>query len=235
MSIIYLALGHFTISSPVNYFFNRHDIADIATEIDGKTADEVKKYSKTFWSRYKEISDYERYITKIEKGESELEKQAEIQEQLAAKIGRHRLPLQQMKIHYTQPTKGKNYTEEEDRFLIVMLEKYGYGTENVYDKIRQEIKGSPLFRFDWFLKSRTSQEISRRCNTLISLIQKENAELEEETKEDKKVMFLCAEVSIYIPFEILIHKYCLIEEGQFKSQYPRVVKVQTSLIYKFFR
>ncbi|CAO3680362.1 unnamed protein product [Umbelopsis ramanniana] len=166
--------------------FGRHDITDIATEIDGKTADEVKKYSKTFWSRYKEISDYERHITKIEKGESEIEKQAEIQEQLTAKIGRHRLPLQQMKIHYTQPTKGKNYTEEEDRFLIVMLEKYGYGTENVYDKIRQEIKGSPLFRFDWFLKSRTSQEISRRCNTLISLIQKENAELEEETKEDKK-------------------------------------------------
>lgn len=149
--------------------------------------DEVKKYSKTFWSRYKEISDYERYISKIEKGESEIEKQVEIQEQLAAKISGHRIPLQQMKIHYTQPTKGKNYTEEEDRFLIVMLEKYGYGTENVYDKIRQEIKNSPLFRFDWFLKSRTSQEISRRCNTLISLIQKENAELEEETKEDKRV------------------------------------------------
>ncbi|GAB5585572.1 chromatin remodeling complex Adenosinetriphosphatase [Umbelopsis nana] len=167
--------------------FGRHNIAEIASEVDGKTADEVKKYSKTFWSRYKEISDYERHITKIEKGESELEKQAEIQEQLTAKIGRHRIPLQQMKIHYTQPTKGKNYTEEEDRFLIVMLEKYGYGTENVYDKIRQEIKGSPLFRFDWFLKSRTSQEIGRRCNTLISLIQKENAELEEETREDKKV------------------------------------------------
>ncbi|KAM3588764.1 chromatin remodeling complex Adenosinetriphosphatase [Umbelopsis sp. WA50703] len=166
--------------------YGRNNIAAIAAEIEGKTGDEVKKYSKTFWSRHKEISDYERHIAKIEKGESELEKQAEIQEQLAEKINRHRLPLQQMKIHYTQPTKGKNYTEEEDRFLIVMLEKYGYGTENVYDKIRQEIKGSPLFRFDWFLKSRTSQEISRRCNTLISLIQKENAEEEEETREEKK-------------------------------------------------
>lgn len=180
-SIIYILLHELTVAT------YRHNIAEIASEVDGKTADEVKKYSKTFWSRYKEISDYERHITKIEKGESELEKQAEIQEQLTAKIGRHRIPLQQMKIHYTQPTKGKNYTEEEDRFLIVMLEKYGYGTENVYDKIRQEIKGSPLFRFDWFLKSRTSQEIGRRCNTLISLIQKENAELEEETREDKKV------------------------------------------------
>jgi SWI/SNF-related matrix-associated actin-dependent regulator of chromatin subfamily A member 5 len=66
-----------------------------------------------------------------------------------------------------------------------MLEKYGYGTENVYDHIRREIKQSPLFRFDWFLKSRTSQEVARRCNTLISLIQKENAEFEE--PEEKKV------------------------------------------------
>ncbi|CAO0800894.1 unnamed protein product [Mucor circinelloides] len=164
--------------------YGRKDLASIVTELEGKTLDDVKKYSKVFWSRYKEISDYERHISKIEKGESELEKQAEIQGQLTEKVQRHRVPLQQLKIHYTQPTKGKNYTEEEDRFLVVMLEKYGYGTENVYDNIRREIKQSPLFRFDWFLKSRTSQEVARRCNTLISLIQKENAEFEE--PEEKK-------------------------------------------------
>ncbi|RCH87009.1 hypothetical protein CU098_000744, partial [Rhizopus stolonifer] len=164
--------------------YGRKDLESITSELEGKTLDEVKKYSKAFWSRYKEIADYERHISKIEKGESELEKQADIQGQLTEKVQRHRVPLQQLKIHYTQPTKGKNYTEEEDRFLVVMLEKYGYGTENVYDNIRREIKQSPLFRFDWFLKSRTSQEVARRCNTLISLIQKENAEFEE--PEEKK-------------------------------------------------
>lgn len=100
-----------------------------------------------------------------------------------------------MKIHYTQPTKGKHYTEDEDRFLVIMLEKHGYGTENVYDIIRQEIKKAPMFRFDWFLKSRTSEEIKRRCNTLITLIQKENAEIEEEEddeeeEEEEKVIFI---------------------------------------------
>jgi SWI/SNF-related matrix-associated actin-dependent regulator of chromatin subfamily A member 5 len=34
----------------------------------------------------------------------------------------------------------------------------------------------PLSRFDWFLKSRTPQEISRRCSTLIALISKEDEE-----------------------------------------------------------
>lgn len=167
--------------------YGRNNLQAIASEVEGKTLEEVKKYSKVFWARYKEIADYERQIAKIERGESELEKMADIQEQLTEKISRHRIPLQQLKIHYTQPTKGKNYTEEEDRFLLVMLEKYGYGTENVYDYIRREIKESPMFRFDWFLKSRTSQEIARRCNTLIGLVQKENAELEESAQEDRKV------------------------------------------------
>ncbi|KAI9247151.1 SNF2 family N-terminal domain-containing protein [Phascolomyces articulosus] len=160
--------------------YGRKNVQAIASDLgEGKTLDDIKKYSKVFWSRYKEIADYERHITKIERGESELEKMADIQEQLTEKVSRHRVPLQQLKIHYTQPTKGKNYTEEEDRFLLVMLEKYGYGTENVYDNIRREIKESPMFRFDWFLKSRTSQEIARRCNTLIGLIQKENAEFDD--------------------------------------------------------
>ncbi|RUS17366.1 SNF2 family N-terminal domain-containing protein [Endogone sp. FLAS-F59071] len=164
----------------------RNQLSSIADEVEGKTLEEVKKYSKVFWARYQELSDYEKLISKIEKGESELLKQVEIQEQLSAKVTRHRIPLQQMKIQYSQPTKGKNYTEEEDRFLIVMLQKHGYGTENVYDRIRQEIRNSPMFRFDWFLKSRTAPEIGRRCNTLIALIQKEDAEVEEKEKEDRK-------------------------------------------------
>ncbi|CAO3634318.1 unnamed protein product [Cunninghamella blakesleeana] len=166
--------------------YGRNDLENITAEIEGKTFEEVKKYSKVFWSRYKEIAEYERQIAKIEKGESELEKQAEIQQQLSNKVNQHRVPLQQMKIPYSQPTRGKQYTEDEDRFLVIMLEKYGYGTENVYDIIRQEIKKAPMFRFDWFLKSRTSEEIKRRCTTLITLIQKENAEIEEEEEEEEE-------------------------------------------------
>ena len=53
-------------------------------------------------------------------------------------------------------TKERNYTEEEDRFLICMLHKLGFDKENVYDELRQCIRNSPQFRFDWFLKSRTA-------------------------------------------------------------------------------
>jgi SWI/SNF-related matrix-associated actin-dependent regulator of chromatin subfamily A member 5 len=37
-----------------------------------------------------------------------------------------------------------------------MLHKLGFDKENVYEELRYTIRQSPQFRFDWFLKSRTS-------------------------------------------------------------------------------
>lgn len=45
---------------------------------------------------------------------------------------------------------------------------------------------APQFRFDWFIKSRTALELQRRCNTLITLIERENQEIEEKEKAEKK-------------------------------------------------
>jgi SWI/SNF-related matrix-associated actin-dependent regulator of chromatin subfamily A member 5 len=70
-------------------------------------------------------------------------------------------------------TNKKVYTEEEDRFLLVMLNKYGVEGDLIYEQIRDEIRESPLFRFDWFFLSRTPQEIGRRCNTLIQTVVRE--------------------------------------------------------------
>ncbi len=70
-------------------------------------------------------------------------------------IGRYKAPFHQLRISYGT-NKGKNYTEEEDRFLICMLHKLGFDKESVYDELRQCIRNSPQFRFDWFLKSRTA-------------------------------------------------------------------------------
>ena len=68
---------------------------------------------------------------------------------------RYKAPFHQLRIQYNT-NKGKNYTEEEDRFLLCMLHKLGFDKENVYEELRYAIRQSPQFRFDWFLKSRTS-------------------------------------------------------------------------------
>jgi len=162
--------------------YGRENLEEIAKEVEGKTFDEVKKYSKVFWNRCNELADYEKVIGAIERGEGKLKRKDEIQAHLTSKVKRYKNPLQQLKIIYGQ-NKGKFYTEEEDRFLICTLERLGYGEDDVYEKIRQEARNSPLFRFDWFLKSRTAAEINRRCNTLITLIEKENNEIEEEEEK----------------------------------------------------
>ena len=57
-----------------------------------------------------------------------------------------------------------------------MLHKLGFEKESVYDDLRVSVRTAPMFRFDWFIKSRTAQELQRRCNTLITLIEKEMGE-----------------------------------------------------------
>ena len=54
-----------------------------------------------------------------------------------------------------------------------MLDRYGVDGEGLYEKIRDEIRESPLFRFDWFFLSRTPVEIGRRCTTLLNTVAKE--------------------------------------------------------------
>jgi len=154
--------------------YGRHDYENIAMEVDSKEADEIKKYAKVFWKRYKEIANWEKHIAAIREGEQKAQRVVEHRDMLRRKMKMYRVPLQQLKLSYTVSTTNKKvYTEEEDRFLLVMLDKHGLDTEGIYEKIRDEIRESPLFRFDWFFLSRTPQEIGRRCNTLIATVAKE--------------------------------------------------------------
>ena len=91
---------------------------------------------------------------------------------IKGKMERYRNPWLELKIQYG-PNKGKAYTEEEDRFLLCMMHKLGYGA---WDEMKAEIRKSWRFRFDWFFKSRTPQELGRRCDTLIRLVEKETEE-----------------------------------------------------------
>jgi SWI/SNF-related matrix-associated actin-dependent regulator of chromatin subfamily A member 5 len=154
--------------------YGRHAYDQIALEVDSKEPEEIKTYAKTFWKRYKEIANWEKHIAAIKDGEQKAQRVVEQAELLKKKLKMYRVPLQQLKLNYTVSTTNKKvYTEEEDRFLLVMLDKFGLDKEGVYDQIRDEIRESPLFRFDWFFLSRTPQEISRRCTTLITTVAKE--------------------------------------------------------------
>jgi SWI/SNF-related matrix-associated actin-dependent regulator of chromatin subfamily A member 5 len=154
--------------------FGRQNYTGISEEVDGKEADEIEAYAKVFWKKYKTLDNWQKYINVVEEGEARVRNVEERKRLLAKKIGMYRMPLQQLTIKYTVSTTNKKvYTEEEDRFLLVMLNKYGVEGDAVYEQIREEIRNSPLFRFDWFFLSRTPQEIGRRCNTLLQTVVRE--------------------------------------------------------------
>lgn len=52
---------------------------------------------------------------------------------------RYRAPFHQLRLSYGN-NKGKNYTEEEDRFLVCMLHKLGFDKENVYEDLRSSVR-----------------------------------------------------------------------------------------------
>ncbi|ESO93825.1 hypothetical protein LOTGIDRAFT_182249 [Lottia gigantea] len=168
-----------------NEKYGRDDIDSIAREVEGKTPEEVIQYSTVFWERCNELQDIEKIMAQIDRGEARIQRRIGIKRALDVKMARYRAPFHQLRIQYGT-NKGKNYTEEEDRFLVCMLHKLGFDKENVYDELRQAVRQAPQFRFDWFIKSRTAMELQRRCNTLITLIERENLELEEKEKAEKR-------------------------------------------------
>lgn len=157
-----------------SHTYGRGNFEGIAQQCQNKNAGEIKQYAKVFWQRFKEISDWQKYIKHIEDGEEKLKKIEHQRKTLRKKMLLYRVPLQQLKINYSVSTTNKKvYSEEEDRFLLVQLDKHGLDKEGIYDIIRDEIRESPLFRFDWFFLSRTADELKRRCTTLLTTIVKE--------------------------------------------------------------
>ncbi|XVF28376.1 hypothetical protein REPUB_Repub15cG0024300 [Reevesia pubescens] len=162
--------------------YGRNDIKSIASEMEEKTEEEVERYAKVFKERYNELNDYDRIIKNIERGEARISRKDEIMKAIGKKLDRYKNPWLEMKIQYGQ-NKGKLYNEECDRFMICMVNKLGYGN---WEELKAAFRTSPLFRFDWFMKSRTTQELARRCDTLIRLVEKENQEYDERERQARK-------------------------------------------------
>ncbi len=143
-----------------NEKYGRDDIENIAKEVEGKTPEEVMEYSAVFWERCHELQDIDRIMAQIERGEAKIQRRASIKKALDAKVwtlfrwacfasalmclfrtqmSRYRAPFHQLRIAYGT-NKGKNYTEEEDRFLVCMLHRLGFDKENVYEELRAAVR-----------------------------------------------------------------------------------------------
>jgi len=175
----------------------------------------VKRYFLRFFTHYQRINDWKRIIQKIERGELKIIRLRQARSIISEKIERHvadyiekndsvtykgetdkstsissRYSYMQILEHswssmtLNYGTSGKKgYTEEEDAFLIFMMYKHGYLNN---ERIRLEIRRAPHFCFDWFFKSRNNQDIQKRCEFIIRVVEKELDELKKREEADEK-------------------------------------------------
>nr|CCA22100.1 Putative SWI/SNF related putative [Albugo laibachii Nc14] len=158
---------------------------DVANQT-GKSAEYVERYYDTFWARYTELKDYQKYIDKIERGEKRLARNQIVKEALARKCSRFSDPIRDMKLAYPAGYSSKGFTIEEDVFLVVMMNKYA--PLEHWSEIRDEIRVAWQFRFNWFIKSRAIGELQKRGEFLTRLIEKENEELRLKHERDEHTL-----------------------------------------------
>lgn len=151
----------------------REAYQDIAKTVGNKSVEEVEKYLKKFWNDHQKIEGYEKYIAQIESSEKKLAKLRSQAEILRSKMELVEDPLADLGIIYPPNNSKRVYSKLEDRFILCCVYKHGLFSEHLYEKIKEEITLSDLFKFDWFMMSRTPQEIGRRVNTLLLALSRE--------------------------------------------------------------
>ena len=155
--------------------YGRASFDKIVLELGGsKSIEEVRTYAVKFWElgpTY--IDSWARVNKTIVDGENRIVRRIEMEKALRVKVGRYKDPWKELDVVYNG-SKSKTFVDDEDRWLICMTERLGYGR---WDDIKVEVRRSWQFRFDWFLRSRTATELKRRVDSLIRLIEKENEEI----------------------------------------------------------
>lgn len=84
-------------------------------------------------------------MERIETGESKLREQQERIDALHKKIKSSSYPMQELKLAYGQ-NRGKTYSEEEDRFLLVRMHHHGIDRDDCYELVKRDVGEWPLFR-----------------------------------------------------------------------------------------
>jgi len=161
--------------------YGRKDIENVALRVDDKDPAEVKRYHNVFWKKYKQVKGWSKYLEAITKGEEYQARVMSIQKIINKKVQGYSNPFEMLKIVYN--SQQKVYTEGEDRFIICMLAQIGYGN---WSELQREIRQAWEFRFDWFLKSRTMQELAKRTEYLLKQIEEEQETKSKSSKGKQK-------------------------------------------------
>ncbi|KAH9385639.1 uncharacterized protein NEMAJ01_0535 [Nematocida major] len=144
--------------------YGRDDLEKISNDLSDKTREEVAKYGEVFWARIKELPDAEKIQTQIQRGESRIVRTQRIKDYLNEKITKEG---ENFRVPYPGNNKSIGFTEEADRFILLMLNKK-MGTPGCYDDLWHRIRETEEFAFDYYLKVRTPHDLQKRAQFLFT-------------------------------------------------------------------
>ena len=166
-----------------------------------KTPEEVEKYIKVFKKKIDELPNGDRIMAKINKSESEKNKNYENQSiideyynlLIEDEENEYCDIFSKIKISYKEYKNKKAinnnkdlFNEEEDKYLLCLLIKYGYRNWN---PIKFHILTDPFMKFNINMKMKTDQELMDRANYIINCLKleiKKNKEKKEQLLKEKE-------------------------------------------------
>ncbi|KAJ7281833.1 SNF2 family N-terminal domain-containing protein [Mycena rebaudengoi] len=134
-----------------------------ANDIQDKTAADVEKYYRVFEKKWKTLQAPPHCCPHLRGRE-------------ASGRSATRLSIYSARKSWSsiiRPPRARFTAKKRTDIFCAACTTTGMQTDDVYERIKKDITEFPVFRFDWFFKSRSPQELQRRCNTLLGMIEKE--------------------------------------------------------------
>ena len=161
---------------------SRENYALIALDV-GKTEEEIRQYAEAFWGELGRTripeAEYERATKAIERGEKKINEVSVLERATRIFVSLFDNPWDELQFIHVN-CKDKMFTAEEDRHLLCLTRKYGYGQ---WMAIKMAVRRNPNFRFDYFLRSLPVDQLGKRCEQLMKAAEKEVEYYEQITRE----------------------------------------------------
>jgi len=134
-----------------------------------KSYEEAAEYYDVFFDRFDDLSQAAQIKKSIEKAEKQILLYQENTEALANKIAEYDdgAAIDMLEITLKAQHREKGFEMDEDRFLMCKTNELGFGN---WEDLREAVHTDMDFEFDYFLKTRTTSELSRRVTSLVRLL-----------------------------------------------------------------
>ena len=146
--------------------YGREDFTNIAQMVETKTQEEIKEYSLVFFKNMKKLKTYRKIHNEIARSERDRWQEKEMVQILNEACQGNNTSLFDILLE----NRGKEeFSLQEDKALLYHTYVCGY---NNWVQIRYALINDENLIFNWYLKSRTLEEIQYRIELLVKRIKK---------------------------------------------------------------